>query len=263
METETHVHAFSVSANVILSFFPFLIAMMSLCRSVLKWPAASQAILYAMNDYFPGPMSKDLAYNLNYWVAAGGPFRWMSVVLLMFTASGVFVPMEVALNKIWDCHGNRGFVKNQAISFGLIFACGSLILLSAILTAAGHEYGTGGVENAFTGFVEKALYKLLAIPISILMLYLIYWLLPNGHVRGSEILPAAIAVGLALEVLKYINLWTWPYFRRKFEAEYGPFDYAATLILWSFFAAMLVLGGAEWAARRARAARSAAIEPAK
>jgi uncharacterized BrkB/YihY/UPF0761 family membrane protein len=64
------------------------------------------------------------------------------------------------------------------------------------------------------------------------------------------VLPTAIVVGLALELLKYVNMLTWPLWRGKLRAEYGPFTYSVTIILWGFLGAMIVLAGAEWAARR-------------
>ena len=69
------------------------------------------------------------------------------------------------------------------------------------------------------------------------------------HDRPASIVPAAILVGVLLEVLKYINLWTWPYLRAKLQSEYGPFYYTVTIILWGFLAALVVLAGAEWTAR--------------
>ena len=101
-------------------------------------------------------------------------------------------------------------------------------------------------------------FKAAAIPISMLGLFLVYWLLPNCKIKPAEIVPAAILVGFLLEILKYINLWTWPYLRVKLQSEYGPFYYTVTIILWGFLASMIVLGGAEWTARRSTtsAARS-------
>lgn len=253
MQTEVHVYAFSVAANILLSFFPFLIVMMSLCRYVLRWQAAVDAIFFALNDYFPGPISEYLGRNLRAVVAGRGPVQAVSIVVLMFTANGVFEPLEVAFNRVWKCEKNRSFIKNQLVSMGLIFACGGLILLSTVLTALNHEYlqSAKGVGAAMDSFLNEALYKLAAIPASMLMLFLIYWLLPNCNVRPAQVAPAAILVGLLLEVVKYINLLTWPYLRPKFASEYGPFTYAATLVLWGFFAAMVILAGAEWVARRA------------
>ena len=65
-------------------------------------------------------------------------------------------------------------------------------------------------------------------------------------------LPAAVLAGVALETLKYVNLVTWPWWRDKLHAEYGPFYYSVSIVLWSTIAAMVVLAGAEWSARWAR-----------
>jgi len=84
------------------------------------------------------------------------------------------------------------------------------------------------------------------------ILFLVYWLLPNCKVKPVDVIPAAIFVGFLLEVLKYVNLIAWGWMEEKMKREYGVFRYSVTLILWSFFASMLVLAGAEWSARRAR-----------
>src|ERR1700676_3690948 len=64
MQTEVHVYAFSVAANVLLSFFPFLIVMLSLSRRVFGEQAAVGAIDLALRDYFPDALGKFLARNL-------------------------------------------------------------------------------------------------------------------------------------------------------------------------------------------------------
>jgi hypothetical protein len=43
--------------------------------------------------------------------------------------------------------------------------------------------------------------------------------------------------------------WQRPGFERKLAREYGVFQYSVTLIFLGFLASMLVLAGAEWAAR--------------
>ena len=93
-------------------------------------------------------------------------------------------------------------------------------------------------------------FKLAAIPISILTLFLIYWLLPNRKISPRRVLPVAIYVGLMLEAIKYINLAVWPLLLNKVDREYGPFKNSVTILLWSFLAALIVLAGAEWAARQ-------------
>lgn len=257
METEVHVYAFSVAANILLSFFPFLIVVLSICRSVLHWRAATDAVFFALRDYFPEQLGGFIESNLKATIASRGPFQFFSVLLLLFTANGIFEPLEVALNRIWGCAANRSFVRNQLVSLGLIFACGGLVLMSTTLTALDIVYLRGAGGGYWDSVLNAALFKLAAVPMSMLMLFLIYWLLPNCPVRPAEILPAAILVGLLLELLKIINLLTWPWLRVKFRYEYGPFAYSVTIVIWGFLASMIVLGGAHWAARH----RSPAAHP--
>jgi membrane protein len=243
MQTEVHVYGFSIAANVLLSFFPFLIVMISLCHHLLGWKTAGDTIGLVLQNYFPTRIQVFIAGNI--------PHRTLQIVsifLLLFTANGVFEPLEVALNKTWGIKKNRSFVRNQLVSLGLIFACGSLALFSSVLTGINMKLlGSDPVSQSFVA----VFFRLAAAPVSILMLFLIYWLLPNAKIPARLALPPAVFVGLALEALKYINLLTWPLWYRKLHAEYGPFYISVTIILWSFLGAMIILAGAEWAARAA------------
>lgn len=247
METEAHVYALAVAASVLLSFYPFLIVMLSFSRNVLHWQPAVEAIYVALEDYFPGELGSFLKRNL----PARGRIQYTSMLLLLFTANGVFEPLEVALNKIWGVKENRSYLKNQLVSLGLIFVCGGLALLSLILTALNQQWigaWTGSHARAAL-WVNLLFFKLAAVPISILALFLVYWLLPNRKIAPVKVAPVAILVGLALEGLKYINLMIWPLLHDKLTKEYGVFHNSVTILVWSFAAAMIVLAGADWAAR--------------
>jgi uncharacterized BrkB/YihY/UPF0761 family membrane protein len=129
---------------------------------------------------------------------------------------------------------------------------GALALVSVILTSANQELAlrVAGGNPAAANFVRLVIFKLLAIPISILLLFLVYWLLPNRRLPARALLPVSIGVGLALEALKYVNLLTLPWLYDKISREYGVFRNSVAIILWSFLASMIVLAGAEWSARR-------------
>jgi membrane protein len=62
------------------------------------------------------------------------------------------------------------------------------------------------------------------------------------------ILPS-VFVGLLLSVMNYLNLVTWPWLLAKLKVEVGPFVHSVSILLWSFFASLVVLAGAEWSAR--------------
>lgn len=256
LATEVHVYAFSIAANVLLSFFPFMLVMIALCNHLLGWPNAADAIFVAVRDYFPGETGQFLERNLRASAGYQRSLEWVSILLLLFTANGVFLPLEVALNRAWGVNENRSLVKNQLVSLGLIFACGALALLSAIFTGSGEavwDLFTGGYSSAPPVFLT-GVFKVASAPLTVAVLFLVYWLLPNAKVPWRQVLPRAVVVGLALEAMKWINLLIWPWLYSKFRREYGPFVNSVTILTWSFLAAMVVLGGADWTARRARLA---------
>jgi uncharacterized BrkB/YihY/UPF0761 family membrane protein len=247
METEAHVFALAVAASVLLSFFPFCNVMLSFCRNVLHWRAAEDAIYLALNDYFPGEMAGFVKRNLS----LKGDLHLGSMVLLLFTANGIFEPLEVALNRAWGVAQNRSYLKNQLVALAMIFACGGLALASVLLTALNKQWLTawmgslGGVRT----WINLLIFKLAAVPFSILALFLVYWLLPNRKVPPARVVPAAIVVGMVLETLKYVHMAIAPMLEAKLEHEYFIFQHSALILLWSFAAALVVLAGAEWTVR--------------
>lgn len=248
IETEAHVYALAISASVLLAFYPFLIAMFTICRDVLHWPSAQNAITVALADFFGQGrhqiLGSFISDNLN---AAYIPrLNFTSMFLLFFTANGVFEPMEVALNRAWGVKVNRTYVKNQAISLALIFVCGGLALLSIMLTAGPLEWIK--FDGWFAGFLERLVFKVAAVPVSILTLFLVYWQLPNRKIDPRRVIRVSIAVGLILEACKYVNMLVSGWLEEKFRHDYGVFEHSALLLVMSALAALIVLAGAHWTA---------------
>ena len=251
-QTEAHVYALAISASVLLAFYPFLQVMMSFCHNILHWHAAEQAIYLALNDFFASDAGEFFARNLQPWSV--GRVGLTSMFLLLFTANAIFEPLEVALNRVWGVTENRSYLKNQLVALGLILVCGALALLSLMLTALNKQWVADwvGPHASLEVWLNLLLFKVAALPLSIFALFLIYWLLPNRKIQPGRVAPMAILVGLALEALKYVNLLIWPLLRDKLQHEYNIFKYSVTILLWSFVAAMIVLAGAELAARHGR-----------
>ncbi len=243
-----HVYSFAVAANILISFFPFLVAMLLLCRYVFHWQAAVEVILQTVSNYFPpdfGVPFRDYLTSASYQ-----KFSWLSVFLLFFTANGIFTPLEVALNNIWQVKENRTFLRNQVISLGLIFGCGVLELASISLTTFNVEFLKAHFGyNSFTAGLRSVVLQSFAAPVTMLMIFLIYLLLPNCKIKWTRILPASAVVAVLLEVAKYVNILTWPWLREKLRKDVPPFVQSISIILWAFVATMIVLAGAEWAAR--------------
>ena len=96
-QTEVHTYAFSVAANVILALFPFMVLMLTLAQQASH----------------PGPMIEVLKELMATLLPTGQDMVWRNVVafahphkgsqafslfMLLVTTTGVFLPLEVALN---------------------------------------------------------------------------------------------------------------------------------------------------------------------
>ena len=249
MRTDVHTFAFSVSANAILSFFPFVVLLMTLIRRVFHSRLMYDVVLQLLRDYLPAGQDFVIR-NLNALVGARHRVQLFSLVILLITSTGVFVPLEVALNRVWGFPRNRSYLGNQLISLGLAFACGCLALLSIFLTAGNQQL----LEFMFLGHSGNFVFhsaaflvmKTFSLAASIAIFFLIYWILPNGRVPAQAVLPAAVMTGLASEVLKYAYILALP--RLNFQEAYGPFSISVTLMIWAFLMGLLLLAGAHLSA---------------
>ena len=248
LRTDVHTFAFSVAANAILSFFPFVMLMMTLIRRVFHSRVMYDVVLQLLRDYLPAGQDFVIR-NLNSMVNSRQQVQLVSLVILLVTSSGVFLPLEVALNRIWRFEDNRSYLGNQLVSFGLAFACGALALLSIALTAgpvAFMEFVLRGYGTGFVRLVGFLMMKVFAIAASIAIFFLIYWLLPNGKVPARAVLPAAIIMGLLSEALKYAYILALPWL--NFQEVYGPFALSVTMMFWAFLSGLLLLAGANLSA---------------
>ena len=248
MRTEVHTFAFSVAANSILSFFPFVMLMMTLIRRVFHSKVMFDVVVELLRDYLPAGQDFVIR-NVTAMVNSRQRVQFASLVILLVTSSGVFLPLEVALNRVWRFEKNRSYLGNQLISLGLAFACGALALLSIALTAgpvAFMQFVLRGYGSGFVRLVGFLMMKIFAILASIAIYFLIYWLLPNGKVPARAVLPAAIIMGLLSEALKYAYIIALPWL--NFQEVYGPFALSVSMMFWAFLSGLLLLAGANLSA---------------
>ncbi len=247
--TEVHVYAFSIAANVYLSFFPFTLLLLIVCRRWLRWESAYNEILELLQIHLPVG-ADSIIRNLSQ-LAQGRPrLQLISVVVLFFTSSGVFLPLEVALNQVWGMRRNRSFLKNQAMSFFLAVTTGLMAFLSILLSTAAQWVLTvtlGWIPAPrLVAAVSRISMETLSVPLAVAICFVIYFFLPNGRVSVMQVLPAAMIGGVLTEVGKIIYILTLPLFR--FREVYGPFFVSATLLFWAYGAALILLFGAHLSA---------------
>jgi YihY family inner membrane protein len=248
--TEVHTYAFSVAANVILSLFPFIVLLLTISR--LFHSHALESVMGDMVKTFL-PVGQDFVMrNMQLLAHPHKGTQIFSLVMLLITSTGVFLPLEVALNSVWGVKQNRNYVHNQAVSLGLAFSVGVLAMASAASTAAQTTILAwlfmGHTQNVIFNFVSFGFLKLCAGLASITLFFLIYWILPYRKIPARAVLPTAIIVGVLWEGAKHLYVKSLPWL--DFQSVYGPFYISVGLMIWAFLSGLLLLAGAHFSATR-------------
>ena len=250
-QTEVHTYAFSVAANAILSLFPFIVMMFTIARQVFHSTALESAIA-EMIRYFLPTGQQFVTKNMEIVAHAHSGVQVASVVMLLISSTGVFLPLEVALNKVWGVARNRSYLMNQLVSLGLAAGIGVVAMTSIAITAAQQSVLRflffGHVDNAGFVFISHWLLQISAALASILLFFLIYWILPNRKLPVRAVLPTAIVIGLSWEGAKMLYIAALPYM--DLQKVYGPFSVSVSLMLWAFVTGLLLLAGAHYSASR-------------
>ncbi|MGH9617504.1 MAG: YihY/virulence factor BrkB family protein [Acidobacteriaceae bacterium] len=248
--TAVHTYAFSVAANAILSLFPFIVLMLTIAR--LLHSAEMVAVIRGMLHVLLPTGQEFVTRNMVFLVYSQKRVAAVSVVALLISSTGIFLPLEVALNQVWAVTENRSYWRNQLISFSLAFMVGVLALLSIAISAS-HEMLLKMIFFGHTGspafhFLEGSLLKMLGAVVSIAIFFAIYWILPNRRIRATAVLPAAVVTGLLWEGAKVVYVAVLPWLDLK--SVYGPFSISVGLMLWAFISGLILLAGAHFSATR-------------
>src|ERR1039458_4254468 len=186
LDSEVHTFAFSVAANAILSFIPFTVLLYTLSHSVFHSDAMRDVVTDMVNYFLPSVASKDwVALNLQVAAASQG-VQFFSLLMILIACTGIFLPLEVALNQAWGVTKSRNYLANQVVAFGLAILMVLLGMASIVINAAARAALTDIFFQHTDNFVFQGItFLILAASTgvaSILFFFSIYWLLPNRKV---------------------------------------------------------------------------------
>lgn len=250
-KTEVHTYAFSVAAQVILSLFPFIVLLLTLSEKVFHSGRMADVVGDMMGNFLPNHQDFVMR-NMKALAHAHAGTKVFSLVMLLITTTGVFLPLEVALNSVWGVKRNRSYLGNQIVSIGLAVSVGLLAMASVALTAAQRTVlgwmFFGHTDNFVFNFLGHAFLQICALAASIGLFFLIYWALPNRKIPFRAVLPTAIVMGVLWTAAKYVYIFALPHL--DFHSVYGAFDVSVSLMMWAFISGLLLLAGAYVSATR-------------
>jgi membrane protein len=247
LDSEVHTFAFSVAANAILSFIPFVVLLYKLARVVFHSQAMVNVISDMVEYFFPSNQQTLLIPSLKF-LAQRQSVDIFSLILIMVACTGIFLPLEVALNQAWGVTKSRNYLLNQTIAFGLAFLMVVLGMGSAYVNVkARHALAIVFFQHVENFAFSSVSFLLLATTTgiaSILFFFAIYWLLPNCKVPWRPVFRTAIVTGLMWLGSKYLFVAILPYL--DLQALYGPFYVSVGLLFWAYISGLILFAGAQF-----------------
>lgn len=250
LDSEVHTFAFSVAANAILSFIPFIVLLYTIALSVFHSNAMADAVSQMVFYFFPS--NQDFITKNLMIAAPRHGVQVFSLVMILISCTGIFLPLEVALNQAWGVTKSRNYLMNQLVAFGLAILM-VLLGLGSVLLSAGQRQALSFLFFHHTdNFVYNGIsYLWLALCTGvacILFFFSIYWLLPNCKVPVKPVLRASIVVGLIWLFSKYVFVAILPHLDLK--ALYGPFYVSVGLLFWAYISGLILFAGAQYSVTR-------------
>jgi membrane protein len=188
------------------------------------------------------------------------------VATLLFGASGVFGQLQDALNTIWQVKPKPkqaliGFLQSRFLSFASVLVVGFLLLVSLVLSAV-----LSGVSSFLSGWignwaiVGEVLNFVVSFGVIAVLIAAIYKFLPDVEVPWKDLWVGAAVTALLFNIGKFlIGLYLGS---SGVSSTYGAASSLVVILIWVFYAAQIVLFGAEFTQVYAKY-RGSGIRPSK
>ncbi len=246
-ESETYVHASSIAFNVLMSFFSFLVLLGSFLVNVLGWQQGYETCYRLMVALVPAE-SRTLFESLDQVTRGpGGKATLVSFALLIFSSSGIFQPLELALNRLWK-FPERNLFKQYLMYMPLVLVCGIIILL-AIVIASPWDYLLGKLlgDAAIRKPIFAVIATIISLPFLVLLFFVVYYVVPNGKVQRVQIFFASAATAVLWMITTLGFRVAMPLL--DFKGSYKQLSSLMALITWVFISSFILILGANLSAR--------------
>lgn len=251
LDSEVHTFAFSVAANAILSFIPFIVLLYTLALSVFH-STAMAAVISNMVDYFFPSTARQGFLTYGFEKVVPHHVQIFSLVMILISCTGIFLPLEVALNQAWGVAKSRNYFVNQMVAFGLALIMVALALGSILLNTGEQNIVAflffHHTDNIFFKGVGSACLAVSSAIACILFFFCIYWILPNCKVPPRPVLRASIVTGLIWLAAKYVYVAILPHL--DLGSLYGPFYVSVGLLIWAYVSGLILFAGAQFSVSR-------------
>jgi membrane protein len=183
-------------------------------------------------------------------IESRGAMSIISIGFLLWSALGIFSALSNGISRVFENAPKRPFIQDKLVGLLLMGLTGLLAIASlviGIVTGILQDVATDLIADLPGGGTAIWLIGLLA-PLILIFLafWVIYKVVPNRPVGWGEVLPGAVVAAVLWTILRFGFTW-YATSVANYDSAFGPLSTGITLLVFLYFASVIVLLGAEFA----------------
>ena len=263
LHSDDLTHAAAIAYYALLSFFPFVLLLLSAAGFVTGAEDAHSPILSFIRAYFPNHLAFADA-QLDNLRSARFKFGIGGALALVWASNGVFGAISTAVNHAWAVEQPRSFWGHRLFSFLMMAAAG-------VVLVAGLGLVSFAKASTTVWFTQMAARHAWIVPLSdwggrtggfllfVVVVGLIFYYVPNTKVRLRDVWPGAVLTALAWRAaLEGFSI----YVRNPTRfSVHGSIATVVVFLVWVYISSVILLYGVEYTATYARMRRERHADP--
>ncbi|MBM4446508.1 MAG: YihY/virulence factor BrkB family protein [Chloroflexi bacterium] len=235
--------AAAISYNLLLSVFPFLLAIISIATFCVDAPSLQERMSQAFQ--YLVPVSPDFILNITSSVIKErGAVGIISIILMLLGCFGFFNSLRISLNTAWGIHKSRSIIRSQLTNFAMILGTVLLLFISRLITVilnVSETFLRTITDQPLTNLVLlHLLVVIIDIAVASLVFLIIYKFIPQRQLRWKDVWSSAVAGAFCFEIITILFILYLDKFN-PYNLVFGSIGAIIAFLVWTYLAALVLL----------------------
>lgn len=244
--------SFAVSASIayhsLLSIFPFILMLLAVSSFLITREELAARLAVIFNRFLPVRADfifRNIADVSKVYSRVGG----LSLLLLLWSSAGIFLPLEKALNRAWQVEKERSWLHRHLLAVEMALVTGLIFILSSVVVGINvyvHNWVRIGSKLFPSLLVSLAYHSsviLVTFALTLTMFIVLFKVLPNRHMSFLHVLPSALMTAIFWEAARSLFTLLLPVF--NYRQMYGSIGVVVALMTWIYISSAVTLFGAQ------------------
>jgi membrane protein len=237
----------SIAYHSLLAIFPLLLLLLGMSGAYIRRFELVGHLSVVLQRYLP-IRTDIIMQNLVGISQAYGRIGLISCLLLLWSSSGVFLPLEKALNRAWEAPVERVWWRSRLLALEMAFLVGFLVLVAAAFVGVELyfrqrlEVILGPSLHSLAVLIYHVLTAISSFAVALLTFVVLFQRLPNRPMNLRQALPGALLTAILWETARWLFTVFLPFF--NYRHVYGSIGVMVSLMTWNYIASAVMLFGA-------------------